>query len=78
MEIQGTSADIGKIAGIKLLKSLPKDAKIVLFVHDEWVVECPENKGKQVAEIMKNCMEQAVALRVKMVVETKIVRSFGE
>jgi DNA polymerase-1 len=78
MKIQGTSADIGKIAGVNLLKSLPKEAKIVLFVHDEFCVECPESMGEQVAAIMRDCMENAVALRVRMVVDVKIVRSFGE
>jgi DNA polymerase-1 len=77
-KIQGASADIGKIAGILLLKSLPVEAKIILFVHDEWVVECPKDMAEEVAQIMKECMEQAVALRVKMVVETKIVENFGE
>lgn len=78
MKIQGTSADIGKIAGIQLLKVLPEEAKLVLFVHDEWVVECPESMSEQVKEIMGDCMENAVALRVKMVVDTKIVNNFGE
>ncbi|HDY67345.1 MAG TPA: hypothetical protein ENH85_06125 [Candidatus Scalindua sp.] len=78
MKIQGTSADIGKIAGILLLKALPVEAKIVLFVHDEWVVECPKEMSKEVEKIMKDCMENAVALRVRMVVDTKIVNNFGE
>ena len=78
MKVQGTSADIGKIAGISLLKALPKEAKIILFIHDEFVCECPKEMGKQVAEIMKNCLENAVALRVKMSVDTKIVFNFGE
>jgi len=78
MKIQGTSADIGKIAGINLLKFLPVDAKIVLFVHDEYVVECPKSMGEQIAQIMKSCLENAVALRVKMVVETRVVENFGE
>ena len=78
MKIQGTSADIGKIAGVLLLKALPQGAKIVLFVHDEWVVECPKEISKEVEKIMKDCMENAVALRVRMVVDTKIVENFGQ
>ncbi len=78
MKIQGSSADIGKIAGIKLLKELPKEAKIILFVHDEWVVECPKEIAGKVAVIMKDCMENAVSLSVKLTVDIKIVDNFGE
>ena len=78
MKIQGTSADIGKLAGIMLLERLPGYAKLILFVHDEWVTECPEDKAEDVKKIMVDCLENAAALRVKMVVEAKIVRNFGE
>ncbi|KKK65962.1 hypothetical protein LCGC14_2968860, partial [marine sediment metagenome] len=77
MKIQGSSADIGKIAGIKLLKELPSYAKIILFIHDEYVVETPKDTAKEVERIMKDCLENAVALSVKLTADTKIVDNFG-
>lgn len=78
MKIQGSSADIGKIAGISLLKELPSYAKIILFIHDEWIVETPKEHAEEVKKIMVDCLENAVALKVRMAVEAKIVLNFGE
>lgn len=79
MKIQGTSADIGKIAGIQLSKVLPDyGAKLVLFIHDEYVIEGPEDKAEELMPIIKDIMEHCVALSVPLVVETKIVSNFGE
>jgi DNA polymerase-1 len=77
MKIQGSSADIGKIAGVLLYKSLPSYAKMVLFVHDEFCVETPKEHADKIAKLMKTCMENAVALKVRMIVETKIVENLG-
>ena len=67
MPLQGSSADIIKIAMINVAKKL-KDgnykARLVLQVHDELVIDCPENEQINVAEILKTEMENAVGLRV--------------
>jgi len=79
MKIQGTSADIGKIAGIQLSKILPDyRALLCLFVHDEYVIECPEDKAEELMLIVKDTMEHCVALSVPLVVDCKIVSNFGE
>lgn len=70
--IQGTAADIMKIAMINVYKELKKQklkAKIVLQVHDEMMIECSEKEKKQVKDIMKKCMETAVNLKVPLIVD---------
>lgn len=70
--IQGTAADIIKIAMIrvdKMLKQLGVDAKMILQVHDELLVECHKDCAEQVREILVSCMENAVDLLVPMSVE---------
>ena len=54
--IQGTAADIGKRAGILLRKFSKKiPFKIVLFVHDEIILECPDEFSHTVAKILEKC-----------------------
>lgn len=78
-KIQGGSADIVKLGGIKLLEFLPKyDAKVVLFIHDEYIVECPKEFANEVAKMMKNALEQVVCLSVPMIVDVQITESYGD
>ena len=70
--IQGTAADIMKIAMINVYKELQKqklDAKIVLQVHDELMIEANINEKEQVKQILKKCMEEAMEMRVHLKVE---------
>ncbi|MBP3255019.1 MAG: DNA polymerase I [Clostridia bacterium] len=70
--IQGTAADIMKIAMINLDKELGKnniDAKIVLQVHDELILEAKEADKEKAKELLKNCMESAIKLTVPLEVE---------
>jgi DNA polymerase-1 len=70
--IQGTAADIMKIAMIKTARRLREDApeaKIVMQVHDELVVECPEAIAPLVKEILTEEMSDAVKLSVPLPVE---------
>lgn len=63
MPIQGTAADIMKAAMVGLGSKLKKtkiDAKILLQVHDELVLEVKENKIKEIVEIVKNVMENVL------------------
>jgi DNA polymerase I len=71
--IQGTAADIMKLAMIRIWKSLQShgcSSKILLQVHDELVLECPWKEIGQVQEIVRHEMEHAVELRVPLRVET--------
>lgn len=67
--IQGTAADIMKIAMINVNKKLKENklkAKIVLQVHDEMMIECEEKEAGDVKKIVKEEMENAVQLQVPL------------
>ena len=69
--IQGTAADIMKLAMIKLYQTLPSYAKMILQVHDEIVIELPKNKLEEVKPILKDCMENAFKLDVPLEIDMK-------
>ena len=72
MPIQGTAADIIKIAMIKVVDRLEKelpDAHLIMQVHDELIVEAPENEAKKACRILKEEMENAVKLAVPLSVD---------
>ena len=73
--IQGTAADITKIAMVKIEERIKKeklDAKILLQVHDEIIVECNNNIQDKVASILKEEMEQAAILQVPIIADIRI------
>lgn len=70
--IQGTAADIMKIAMIEVHKNLEKanlQSKLVLQVHDELIIDTKIEEKEQVKEILKTSMEQATKLRIPLKVE---------
>ena len=70
--VQGTAADIMKIAMVNLNKELEEkklDAEIVLQVHDELILEVKEEDKVKAKEILKKCMESATKLSVPLEVE---------
>ncbi len=72
MPIQGAAADIIKIAMIRVSSRLEKEglqAKLILQVHDELIVECPEKEAEQVKALLEEEMEGAVSLSVPMVAD---------
>ncbi|ABW18752.1 DNA polymerase I [Alkaliphilus oremlandii] len=74
--IQGSAADIIKIAMIAVynrLKAENYDAKLILQVHDELIIECPENEIEEVSKILKESMENAI----EMVVPLKVDLSYA-
>lgn len=65
--IQGTAADMSKIAGIMFLKWIEEKkffgkVLIPVFLHDEYVVETSKGRAEKVAEKLKECMEEAAGL----------------
>lgn len=79
MPIQGTAADIIKIAMIRVFERLKKDlpeANLIMQVHDELIVEAPEEKASLAAEILKEEMENAVQLKVPMTVDANIGKTW--
>ena len=70
--IQGTAADIMKIAMINVYKTLKEEkieAKIVLQIHDELLLEVKEEDKEKAEKILKDCMENAKQLSVPLEVE---------
>ncbi len=70
--IQGTAADIMKIAMIKVYTQIKKQnlkSKIVLQVHDEMMIEAPQEEKEQIKQILKQSMESAATLKVPLVAE---------
>lgn len=79
--IQGTAADLIKLAMIRVEEALNREypeAKLLLQVHDELIVECPEEIGEQVAALVSREMQQVAALSVPLTAEAKIGKSWYE
>ncbi len=79
--IQGTAADIIKMAMIKVnrvLNSLIKvNAKMLLQVHDELVIEVPEKNVEEISSLVKKEMEQVVSLSIPLTVEVNSGSDWG-
>ncbi|MBE5802099.1 MAG: DNA polymerase I [Clostridiales bacterium] len=70
--VQGTAADIIKLAMVRVSQRLAQEgyqARLILQVHDELVVECPISEADAVAKLLKETMESVVSLRVPLVAE---------
>lgn len=79
--IQGTAADIMKIAMVSMynkLKESSYDAKIILQVHDELMIECKKEEAKEVEKILKECMESAISMSIPLLVEAEIAENWYE
>ncbi|MBR4766839.1 MAG: DNA polymerase I, partial [Clostridia bacterium] len=69
MPIQGTAADIIKIAMVRVYERLKKQclkSKLIMQVHDELIIEAPLDEADEAAKILKEEMENAVSMRVKL------------
>jgi len=79
MPIQGTAADIIKIAMVKVYQELKKmKSKLILQVHDELLIEVADDEIESVKQIIKRSMEEAVDLKVQLKVELGVGKSWGE
>ena len=79
--IQGTAADLIKLAMIRVDEALQAsfpEAKLLLQVHDELIVEAPENIAPQVAQIVSSTMERVAQLEVPLLAEAKWGKSWFE
>lgn len=77
--IQGTAADIIKKAMIDTAKTLRENglqSRLILQIHDELIVESPESEAEHAASLLQTCMERAFSLRVPLVAETHIGRTW--
>ena len=77
--IQGTAADLIKLAMIRVDAALRREfpeAKLILQVHDELIVECPEEIAADVAALVSREMEQVASLNVPLTAEAKWGKSW--
>ena len=81
MPIQGTAADIIKLAMIRVEEALAREglsARLVLQVHDELIVECPEGEAQQVQVLLTREMEGVAQLAVPLTAEAKVGRTWAQ
>ena len=79
--IQGTAADIIKVAMVNVAKALKAEgleARLVLQVHDELIVECPEREAERVMELLEREMAAAANLAVPLLAEAKSGMTWAE
>ena len=77
--IQGTAADLIKLAMIRVHRALQENypqAKLILQVHDELIVECPEELAQSVVELVSREMQNVAALNVPLTAEAKFGKSW--
>ena len=76
--IQGSAADLIKLAMIRANKMIPEQASLILTVHDELVTVTPTNLAEETAEQIRKAMEEIKALQVPMLADITIVKRWGE
>jgi DNA polymerase-1 len=79
--IQGSAADIIKVAMIRIPTSLQAaglSAQMLLQVHDELVLECPEKELEGTARVVRDLMQQAQSLRVPLKTDAKAGPNWAE
>lgn len=79
--IQGTAADIMKIAMIKVYHAIQENhlkAKIVLQVHDEMMIETPKDEIEKVKEILQDSMQTAIELKVPLIADVSVANNWYE
>ena len=81
MPIQGSAADIMKIAMIRVWKRLKEEgleSRLLVQVHDELLLEAPEREAEQAAEILKQEMERAADLSIKLTADVHSGKNWVE
>ncbi|MBQ4558403.1 MAG: DNA polymerase I [Clostridia bacterium] len=81
MPLQGTAADIIKLAMVKVYNTFKKEnlkSKLILQIHDELVVDAVLGEEEKVIGILKSCMENVVDLKVKLLVNVAAGQNLSE
>ena len=79
MPVQGTAADIIKLAMVRVFDRLRREglsAKLIMQVHDELIVECPEREKETVKRLLEEEMEQVIALAVPLTAQAHCGRTW--
>ncbi len=81
MPIQGTAADVIKLAMVHVAQRLEREglrAKLILQVHDELIVECPEAEAEAVCAVLTEEMERVASLSVPLIAEAGVGHSWAD
>ena len=81
MPIQGTAADVIKLAMVRVHEALQREglqAKLILQIHDELIIDAPFEEVAHVEKLLAECMENVIALAVPLSAEVKTGRSWFE
>lgn len=76
--IQGSAADIIKLAMVRAYDMIPKEAKLLLTVHDELVTLTPDNKAEETANAIREAMEGIHLLDVPLIADITTVQKWGQ
>lgn len=76
--LQGTAADIMKLAMVKIAPKLPKDARMLLQIHDSILVEAPKKDAEKIGKILKETMEDTYKLPVKLKADISTGSNWGQ
>ena len=76
--VQGSAADIMKIAMVRASEKIPKRSHLILTIHDELVTVTPEDIAEETAEAIRDAMEGVRVLSVPLVADVKIVDRWGD
>jgi len=80
-KIQGTAADIAKLAMVRLDELIEEsgiDMQLIMVIHDEFVVDVPEEHAEQAAAMVKEAMESVNMLTVPLIADVKTVDCWAE
>lgn len=79
MPLQGSAADIMKLAMVAVADKLDKDSKLLLQIHDSLIIEAPKQKAEAVGEMVKQTMESVYTkLPIKLKTDVSIGNNWGE
>jgi DNA polymerase-1 len=76
--IQGSAADLIKVAMVRARNLIPDGSSMILTVHDEIVTVTPDHLAEETAAAIREAMEGVKALSVPMLADVKIVQKWGE
>ena len=76
--IQGSAADIIKLAMIRAYEKIPAEARLILTVHDEIVTLTPDSVVDQTREAIREAMEEIYFLDVPLIADIKVVQKWGD
>lgn len=79
MPLQGTAADIIKLAMVRVCEALQKEglkAKLILQIHDELIIDAPLSEAARAGEILRECMQNAMNLSVPLLADVRTGHSW--